>query len=191
MVIGGSGFSKHASTSSRENGKLKRKKSLFKPERSFLNLKGKVSHTEEGEIPSERLSQKERTLLQRKTVKSRKRETSFIWMIAIASLVLFSIFMVNFYVKTTEKERLAQQRIKANATKQQLDLYNYYISSGDDWMISKEYYNAAFQYRLALDMFPTDSVATFRLISASDLNCEVNSRDCGESERLMEAFVTR
>jgi hypothetical protein len=69
-------------------------------------------------------------------------------------------------------------------------LYDYLISSGDEWLTNKEYHNAAFQYRLALDLFPKDSLATMRLISASDLNCEVNGKDCGESERLMEAFLT-
>lgn len=188
-MIGGSGFSKHSSTSSRENRKLRRKKSLFKPERSFLNLKGVATHAEEGEIPSEKLSKRERRRIKQKTAREVSRQNAIGWMIAVTSLAIFAVLMMNFYEKTNQQEIANQQQSKAAATKEQLKKYEYYIASGDDWLKDKQYHNAAFQYRLALRLFPKDSLATLRLISATDLNCKVNSEDCGESERLLEGFV--
>lgn len=63
------------------------------------------------------------------------------------------------------------------------------ISSGDEWLEKGKYYNAIFQYKLALEVFPKDSIATFRLIDATDLNCKVHNKNCGESDAFMDQYL--
>ena len=79
--------------------------------------------------------------------------------------------------------------ITRNVFEKKLVKYNRLISSGDESLKEKRYFSAIYDYRLALEVFPEDSLATFRLITVCDLNCEINLNNCGESEKLLEDFV--
>ena len=189
--MAGEGFSKHASTSLRENRNLRRKKSMFKKERTFLNQKSSDIKTDSGHIPYKKPSKYLLSKIKEETFDRRKKETITILWVVLISFLLF--WIIGNYVFQREKRMSA--RILNNAQKEELqkkaERYQYLISSGDDWYDAKKYYNAAFQYRLALELFPNDSIALYRLISAYDSNCIVDKRNCGKSEKLLENFMNR
>lgn len=118
--------------------------------------------------------------------KRQQKHKSFLGFIAITLVLVFSLTLVLF---NHQSETTSSKELSENANSTRIE-YNQLIINGDQWLAEGKYDDAASEYRTALQLFPQDSVATFRLISASDLNCKVNSEDCGESERLMEAFVT-
>lgn len=117
--------------------------------------------------------------------KHQQKDKSFLGFIAITMALVLTMTTVFL---NYQSEPTTSQELSKNTNSIQLQ-YDQLMINGDQWLSEGKYNDAAIQYRTALKLFPQDSIATFRLISASDLNCEVNAKDCGESERLMEAFV--
>ena len=135
-------------------------------------------------IPTKKLSKRERRSYKSKTLKSYKKDRLYGSLIVFFGVTLLIVFLVWFYARTEQQEKTLVKTV----TKEKIDRYDYLISSGDQWLEKKKYFNAIFQYRLALEVFPQDSLATFRLITASELNCEIYNNNCGESEKLLEQY---
>lgn len=186
--MGGGGFTRHGSTSLNENRKLLKRKRLFKKERSFLNLKNKVFHQDSEGISSTSLSKIERWRYRAKTKRSYAKDRFYTRIIVVFGITLFFIGSFGLYVTTEQRALDIKENIQTARTTERLQQYNYYISSGDEWYDQKKYYNAAYQYRLALEVFPKDSVARVKLIQAYDSNCFYDNRNCGKSEALMHSF---
>eukprot|EP00237_Pycnococcus_provasolii_P011981 CAMPEP_0205958008 /NCGR_PEP_ID=MMETSP1459-20131121/47371_1 /ASSEMBLY_ACC=CAM_ASM_001120 /TAXON_ID=41880 /ORGANISM="Pycnococcus provasolii, Strain RCC931" /LENGTH=112 /DNA_ID=CAMNT_0053330519 /DNA_START=240 /DNA_END=578 /DNA_ORIENTATION=- len=109
-------------------------------------------------------------------------------MIVVIGIALFLIIILGLYVNTEERELVNKENERTAMTSERLEKYNYYLSSGDEWYHQEKYYNAAFQYRLALEVFPRDPMALEKLIQAYDSNCFYDNRNCGKSEALMKSF---
>jgi hypothetical protein len=109
-------------------------------------------------------------------------------MIVFVGAALFILITFGLYVNTEHREFLLEESRQTERTSERLKEYNYYISSGDDWFNQEKYYNAAYQYRLALEVFPRDSIAREKLIKAYDSNCFYDNRNCGKSEALMSSY---
>lgn len=189
--MAGWGFAKHANTIVKENRKLLKKKSLFKKERSFLNLKNEVFYKDSQGIPSKKLSKRERRTYRYKTVVSYRKDRLYDRMIIVLTVFLFFILMIWFYTGTEHKELVNKLKLEKAELTEKMDKYDYYISSGDEWFKKEKYFNAIFQYRLALELFPNDSIATFRFIEAANLNCEIYNNNCGEGQEALEAYKNR
>ena len=187
--MGGQGFMRHASESLKQNRGELRRKGLFKKERSFLNLKEADFNTPNDSIESKKLSKKELKKYKEKTVRSRTKDELYYALIAYASAAILIVLFIYIATKTSEQEQTFIAKEKVINYEENIEKYNYLISSGDDWLKQRKYHNAAFQYRLALELFPNDSIAVFRLTSAYDLNCEINQKNCGESDKLLENYV--
>ncbi len=189
--MGGSGFATQGNSSYKNNQKQLRRKRLFKKDRSFLNLKNEVFYKDSEGIPVKKLSKRERRNYRGKTIQSERKNRFLDRIIAVLGVALFFVFVTWLYTSTEHKEVTNRLKAEEAESTQNMERYDYYISSGDEWFTQEKYSNAMFQYRLALELFPRDSVATFRLINAIDLNCKVNKRDCGESEKLLENYMNR
>lgn len=61
----------------------------------------------------------------------------------------------------------------------QIDVYSYsfFVNDGDRWLEQEHYHNAIFQYKKALELFPSND-AQFRLARAYSYHCQYNDRDC-------------
>lgn len=187
--MGGQGFMRHASESLKQNRRELRKKNLFKRERSFLNLKDGDFNTPNDAIESKKLSKKELKKYKEKTVRSRSRDETYYALVACFSAAMLILLSIYIATKTNEQEQIISSKVEAVNFEENLAKFNYLISSGDDWFEQKKYHNAAFQYRHALDLFPGDSIAFVKLTTAYDLNCKVNQKNCGESEKLLEKYI--
>mmetsp|Transcript_15970 Transcript_15970/g.23527 ORF Transcript_15970/g.23527 Transcript_15970/m.23527 type:complete len:190 (-) Transcript_15970:631-1200(-) len=186
--MAGEGFARHGSTSLNENRKLIKRRKLFDKERSFLNLKNKVFHKDSEGIALKSLSKKERRHYRAKTKRSYAKDIFYTRLIVIIGITLFVIMSFSLYLNTSKRELVIEGHQQTARTTKRLKEYNYYINSGDAWYNQKKYYNAAFQYRLALEVFPKDSIALEKLIQAYDANCFYDQRNCGKSEALMTSF---
>lgn len=186
--MAGEGFSKHASTVLRENRNLRRKKSMFKKERTFLNQKSSEIKTHVDEVVTKKPSKYELSKIRDRVLQDRRKEVILsVWIVLICA---FLIWIFTDMAQKSEAERVIRSiaEVEVENFQEKLDKYNYLISSGDEWYDSGKYYNAAFQYRLALEVFPKDTIAYEKLILAYDSNCTYNNRNCGKSQEVIESF---
>jgi hypothetical protein len=186
--MAGEGFARHGSTSLNENRRLLKRKKLFEKERSFLNLKNEVFHKDSEGILSKDLSKSERRRYRNKTRHSYSKDKFYTRIITGLGLILFFTVSVGLYVNTAQRELSIKENAQNSKTTEKLKEYDYYISSGNEWYAKEKYYNAAFQYQLALNIFPNDSIALEKLIQAYDSNCFYDQRNCGKSQELMKSF---
>jgi hypothetical protein len=78
--------------------------------------------------------------------------------------------------KQQSEKILEQNRI--NESKEKLDKYLFLISDGDKWFNKKEYYNAKYQYNLALELNYNNQEAIQRLILVYTQECIDENDDC-------------
>ncbi len=187
--MAGEGFSKHASTSLKNNKSFLRKKSLFKKERSFLNLKRDSIKTDLGTIPSKKVSQKELRRIRRETLKDTKHAFRVEWLLFFAVIGIGVLMGIQYFQKNSEIEKIIGTKNDLEYYQKNIEEYNYLISSGDNWMREKNYHNATFQYEKALEIFPKDSIGVYRLISAYDLQCRTEQQNCEKREELLNSLV--
>ncbi len=186
--MAGEGFARHGSTSLQENRRLLNRKKLFEKERSFLNLKNQVFHQNSNGILSKNLTKQERKRYRNKTIRSYAKDEFYTRMIAMFGAVLFLVIILSLYIRTGRHEITIKENKQKYEITEKRNSYNYYITSGNEWYDQKKFYNAAFQYRLALEVFPEDSLAREKLIQAYDSNCFYDNRNCGKSEALMNSL---
>ena len=186
--MAGEGFSKHASISLRENRSLMRKKRMFKKERVFLNQKSHDIKTHVNQISTKKASKYQLSKIREKIVDEQRKETMVLFVIGLLCFLFTWLIVSNALEFQEERVNTGKTAGKAQISEEKQRKCLYYISSGDEWFGSKKYYNAAFQYRLALKIFPSDTVALKRLVMAYDLNCSINLRNCGKSKEVLASF---
>lgn len=186
--MAGEGFSKHASTSLRDNRNLRRKKSMFKKERTFLNQKSSEIKTNVDEIVTKKPSKYQLSKIKEAIIDDRRKQMITSLWVVLVCILLFWFFTDKAYESQRQSVIRSVAEVEVVDFKEQLEKYNYLISSGDEWFNKEKFYNAAFQYRLALEVFPQDTIAYQKLIVAYDSNCFHDQRNCGKSQELKEAF---
>jgi hypothetical protein len=185
--MAGWGFAKYANTILKENRNLRKKKSMFEKERRFLNLSSEESRIRGFETTDKHASKSLLTQIRlNEQEKTRKEVLAIIWGIGLTLIVFLFIMdyvyqndIVNSEVNQANQEKLPEEK------KEKEEKYLYYISSGDDWFRKQEYYNAAFQYRLARELYPSDTASFNRLKMAYKMNCKVDQRNCDRYENLL------
>ncbi len=187
--MAGEGFSKHASTSLRENRNLRRKKNIFKKEKSFFIRRKEYLKERKGILHFKKVSTKELAIIKEKIALKAKNDGSRQLLILILLLILVILIGVVFFnsqarIENKNKETSSELYIQEN-----IEEFNYLVSSGDDWLTKKKYHNAIFQYKLALKLFPNDSVANYRLLSAYDIRCQKQNKGCDKKETLLENLM--
>ena len=86
--MAGEGFSKHASTSLRDNRNLRRKKSMFKKERSFLNQKSSEIKTNVDHIVTKKPSKYQLSKIREGIIDDRRKQMiTSIWVVLICVLL--------------------------------------------------------------------------------------------------------
>lgn len=118
--------------------------------------------------------------------RSKKRTRSYLKFVGITTVLLVGFAL--YAVISTSKED-TQLSLANMSPESRLEQYHDLILTGDQSLSDGNYHEAASSYRDALQLMPKDSIATLRLISASDLDCITNSENCGESDKLLGEFV--
>lgn len=75
------------------------------------------------------------------------------------------------------------------AAKQRRDKFEFFIADGDSWLNKKNFYSAIFQYENALNLFPDNLHAQYRLAYAHYLQCVVTGKECAESYNLINRMI--
>lgn len=171
----------------RNNKALLRGKRLFKKERSFLQKDNLDLHESKEGIKSTPITAKQRKEIRFKIRKEQRKDylRKAIFIIILFPLItslgyfLLKDFSFGFEQTTPVTNLKAQKEIMA------LKKYEFYIADGDLWLGKKNYYNAIFQYRNALEIRPLEYEVQYRLLYTYGLSCENESLNCSEGNELM------
>ncbi|NER14739.1 hypothetical protein GWK08_14880 [Leptobacterium flavescens] len=189
MMAGGS--AQGMVTSIRDNKKLLRRKSMFKKERSFLNTNKDSIKVDRGQVNEKKASSKLLKRIREKVLRERKIEKYNTLLILLLFSPLF-IFLIYTSFGSNDKDLAYaeyQEKIKFDKN---YDKYLFFISDGDKWYEERHWNNAVFQYKKALQLFPNEFNASYRLLQAYNSKCQNKSKDCHKgleiAERLSKEF---
>lgn len=159
------------------------RKTRFENSFSPRRLK-KTDFTEyKGKLNSPRLLHQDKMRLQRQVEKRIERHkklrlfglvTGFI---VVGSLGYFLVVGISspFSVKRTEKVSLPNPMRE----------YESRLADGDEFLNMKQWYNAAFEYKRALEIRPNGERANYRLTLATIHLCEEDNRGCNQVSNLL------
>lgn len=187
--MAGEGFMQHAIISLRNNRSLSRKSNFFKKEKSLFIRGKEYVEEEKDELDFKKVSKKKLQSIKEgiaNQARKNRRKELLLFTILIIPVVFLAIVFYNIQVAGERNIKVSKEKSYKLTN---LDKYNYLISSGDQWLSNKKYYNAIYQYNLALDIFPKDSIASFRMLSAFDMRCQEQKRECDKVETLLEGLL--
>ena len=188
----GAGSMDHMVKTIRNNAKLLRKKSLFKKERSFLQSKKEDFATETSGIPTEAISEEKLAAIKNKMIASRKKrnlQLGIFLSISFPLLLLLGFYLFQGFSLGFERlENTGPDQINIAAKKAQTseEKYLYYINDGDKWLAEKSYYNAIFQYKHAVELFPSEFTAHYRMAVAYSYQCQFEFKGCEKGMQIVE-----
>jgi len=188
--MGGEGSIQSMITSLRNNRNLLRKKSMFKRGRTFLSTRKEYYKTAKGKnIELKKASKEELQLIRNKIIKQRKVERIITLSIVIALFV--AVIMVVFYFSHKQNiEKIKEVEIeKENYLHENINEYSYLIEEGDNWIDKKNWNNAIYRYKQAVELFPNEFEASYRLALTYSYSCIFENENCEIGETLTARLI--
>ena len=87
------------------------------------------------------------------------------------------------------KQVVLTREQKAEAARAKKDKFDFFMADGDSWLNKKNFYTAIYQYENALNLYPDDPEAQYRLAYAHYLQCVVETKGCVESYNLINRMI--
>ncbi len=178
-MLGGFGSINHMIVTLRNNKNLLPKRwSYFKPN-NYQIIKNEFYKATGNEFNIQKATPEQLQKIRNGIIQKRKKEArQFAIVICITlPLICFGIYKA-FNNFDFGFPKLEEKMSKANIEKSNKDQYMFYINDGDNWISKRNYYNAAFQYKKALGLFPGDFEANYRLALAYSYRCQYDFEDC-------------
>lgn len=99
-------------------------------------------------------------------------------------LACFGLYLAfhNFSFGFPEVKKISAEQIEINNQEK----YLFFIDDGDKWLQKRNYYNAVFQYKKALQLYPSDFDANYRLALGYSYRCQYDFEDCGTGKELID-----
>ena len=183
--MGGGGSIQGFNTSLKNNRKLLRKTSFFPKERSFLNSKREYIKRAGG-VKSLKNASKEELLAIRESIIAKRRKDNLLTVAIFIILVAATIYISIDYYKAHSNIISQKKKIEL---KENLAEYNFYISDGDSYLEKGQWHNAIFQYDKALEIFPNDYSANYRLVYAQVYRCRNTKVNCDQANRNVQKLL--
>ncbi len=172
--MGGGGSIQGFNDSLKNNRKLLRKSSFFPKERSFLNPKREY-YKAAGGVESLRNASKEELLEIRKTIRNKRKIENIIMIVLFVIVTILTIYLMRDFFKENENYISAEDK-KALELKNKE--FSFFITDGDNYLEKGQWHNAVFQYNKALELFPTNYDASYRVAYALSYWCRNEKLNC-------------
>ena len=183
--MAGGGSIQGMRTSLSNNKRLLRKKSLFRPERTFLSLKSEYIESAGGEIALKKATKAQLRAIRLKIIKEKERE---FYAICISLLVLLSIIGLVSY-NSSQNNKVDKAAIEKALLKDKVERSLTYILKGDNWLKERSWHNAIFEYEIANKILPNDYAINHRLANVYSLRCENEFKDCKKGKKLVDRLI--
>jgi hypothetical protein len=168
---------------------LKNNRNLLRKKKPYFNSIKKQLKSVEGKLEFKKLSKQEQQLFKENFIKKQKannRKLIYRSIIVIIPIIVFLFYLFNniykshnqrLYNKYLQKQK-AEQIISNNALIQKQAKYKSTIENGDIWFEKENWNNAIFLYKNAVEIFPENFDANYRLALAYSYNCNFKNIDC-------------
>ena len=190
--MGGGGSIAGMIISLRNNSKLLRKHSMFKKESSFLSFGEEHLKTTKGKINTKKATSNELKKIREVILKNKRtniRNFIIVFIVVIPIIFLF----VKFTTESVESGKfnpyaMQTDNWEAKEIKKRKS-YLFYITDGDKYIKEKHWKNAIFQYNKALNLFPSQNEAKYRLALAYSYSCTNDNLNCKKGLQLTTTFL--
>lgn len=118
--------------------------------------------------------------------RSKRKSKSYMRFVGTTAVLLIALMLSIVYINSDQKSEFSYAEMTPET---KMEVYHDLILTGDQSLSDGDYHEAVSNYKNALLVMPKDSIATLRLISASDLDCITNDENCGESDKLLAQYV--
>jgi len=184
--MGGEGSIQSMITMLRNNRQLLRKKSIFKRDRTFLNTKKEYYKAAQGYIDLKKASKEELLVIRKKIIKQRRLENVIAWSIVLAIMIPIIGFGIYASTKINHENKEKIEDIKETYLEDNINEFYYLIEEGDKWIEKKNWNNAIYRYTQAVELFPDDFEANYRLALAYSYDCRYNNKYCEDGAKLTD-----
>lgn len=178
-MFGGFGSINHMIVTLRNNKNLlPTKRSLFRPNR-YRSIKNEYYNAVGEAFDIKKSTPEQLQKIRNTIVRKRKKKARRLGLVICIVLPLICIGVYKaFHNFSFGFPKLEQQITKINTEKSKKESYMFFINNGDEWLSKRNFYNAAFQYKKALQLFPSDFEANYRLALAYSYRCQYDFEDC-------------
>ncbi|MCB0464822.1 MAG: tetratricopeptide repeat protein [Aequorivita sp.] len=184
-MLGGFGSINHMIVTLRNNKNLLPAKRSYFKKKDYGSLKSEYYKAVGGSFNIKKASAEELLAIRKKIIKKREKETRrFIFLLGISiPLIVLGLYFTfhNFRfgfpnVKTTQEISLEND---------DEEKYYFYLEDGDKWLQKRNYYNAVFQYKKAVALYPSDFEANYRLALGYSYQCQYDFENCDKGMQLI------
>jgi len=176
MSGGGGGSIQAMINSLRDNKNLIRKRPSFAERRKeYLTSYSQLKISSKKATKEELMKVKRKIILQRKVARRKS--------IIVLSVVIPLIVIAIFYITDTNSSSI--NRTTTINNQKQIKKYNFHIADGDKMIHKKQWNNAIFQYTRAMEVFPKELDAQYRLALAYSYKCKYENESCNTADSLV------
>ncbi len=184
-MLGGFGSINHMIVTLRNNRKLLPVKPSYFKNKSYTNIKNEYYKVAKESFDIKKATPEQLKLIREKIISNRKKETrrQAIFLSIAMPLACYGLYLVfhNFSFGFPETKKITTEQIENNDQEK----YLFLLEDGDNWLKKRNYYNAVFQYKKAVQLYPNDFDANYRLALGYSYRCQYNFEDCEIGKKLI------
>lgn len=185
-MLGGFGSINHMIVTLRNNRNLLPAKRSYFRKKDYKAIKNEYYKAVGGSFNIKKTSPEQLKAIRKKIRSKRKREAQqFIILLCLGlPLIAFTLYITfnNFHFGFPKLEQVKEVDIE----KAKQEKYLFYINDGDTWLKKEDWYNAIFQYKNALKLYPNDFDANYRLALSYSYRCQYEFEDCEIGKKLID-----
>ena len=184
-MFGGFGSINHMIITLRNNKKLLPAKRSFFKNKDYSTIKNEYYNAVGDAFNIKKANPEQLLAIRKKIIKKRKKEARrFILLLAIGiPLIVLALYF------TFHNFRFGFPEVKATlempTEKKTEEKYLFYLEDGDAWLQKRNYYNAVFQYKKAVALYPSDFEANYRLALGYSYQCQYDFENCDKGMQLI------
>lgn len=169
-----------------------RRKNRFKKERTFRNINPEDIKIPNTKIKTKKATKEQLEKIKKRTIREEKKEKYVQITLLLVSIVLFSFLVFKIYSRISESNKneiLNQQQLQ---TSQALEKYNNYIeliTGGDKYLKQNLWSNALLYYTEALELFPQDYDAKYRIALVLTYKCQSKNKNCNDAKIILDSLI--
>ncbi len=195
--MGGEGSMQHMRNVLKSNKALLNKRStIFERGSKFSRVKKEYLRATNKDFYYKKTSKAELIEIRKRILKERKynRLKSFVIVLFMIPVVGFCVYMVNQSIKAGNRQAIELQEARDQVENEAINLterrkYADCIADGDKWLKRNHWHNAIFQYKIALELYPSDLGVKTRLAMAYTYRCREEGESCAEAKKYIDHLL--
>ena len=184
-MLGGFGSINHMIVTLRNNKKLLPAKRSYFKNRNYSTIKNEYYNAVGDAFNIKNANPEQLLAIRKKIIRKRKKEARtffFLLCIGIPLIVLGLYFSFHNFRFGFPTVKTAQEVSLENNNEEE---YMFFLKDGDAWLQKRNYYNAVFQYKKAVALYPSDFEANYRLALGYSYQCQYDFENCDKGMQLI------